>query len=221
MSVASALLPNLSFLVERKDFDGQKSLISKAMHIMWFLLIPLVFGLVAISGRLYPFIYPSAMRGFEEIAVQLTYVNGISIICTAIMQLLVSILQANGFFKDSLIFYAIGGAAKLGVLFVVGRIAEVSVFAIAISSLVLATIVSICVIVKLKRIITLRAFEIVLPLLSSVVMFMVVGILLSLVPSIFGLILSVVAGMTVYFVLCMPLTAKYTSIVFSRVKKKE
>lgn len=220
LALSSSLLPNLSFMAERKDFLGQKSSISKAMHAMWFLLVPLVVGIMAVAGKLYPLIYPQAMQGFLKIALQLTYVTGISIMATALMQQLVAILQANGHFRDSLIFYAIGGVAKIVVLIVVAITPQVSPFAIAISNIVLSATVCLCVIIKMREVVSLSPFDMLLPLLSAAVLFMVVKILLSLVPSLLGLAIAVFVGASLYFVLCLPLTGKYLSTLVKGFQKR-
>lgn len=220
LAVASSLLPNLSFLAEKGEKEKQTQLIAKSMHTMWFLLIPIVGGLMAVSGRLYSFVYPAAMMGYEQIAVQLTFVSGISTICTALMQQLVSILQANGYFKHSLIFYSIGGISKLAILFIVAPIPGVSVFAIAISSIVLSCTVSICVIIKLGNLIKLSLFDILLPILSTTVVYMVAKIILSLIGGFAGLALAIIVGVSVYFALAFPLTSKYISFFTDKLKKR-
>lgn len=220
LALSASLLPNLSFMAERGDEEGQRKSIAKAMHCMWFLLVPLVVGLMAIASKLYPLIYPTAMQGYLDIALQLTYVNGVSIIITAIMQQLVSILQANGYFRDSLVFYLLGGGAKIIVLVVVAMTPGVSSFAIAISNIVLSSIVCLCIVIKMKKIISLSGFEISLPLLSSAVVFMIVKIILSLMPTVIGIAMSVFVGASVYFVLCFPLTSKYFIVVLKGLQKR-
>jgi len=220
MSVAISLLPNLSYLVAKGDHEGQKSLIVKSFSSMWFLLIPLVFGIVAISKALYPILYPSAMEKYLGIAVQLTSIVGISIICTAIMQYLVSLLQANGYYKYSMIFHLIGGIAKISILFILAPIGSIGIFSIAISNIVLSTIVSACALIKLKGLVKIPFFDIALPLLSGFVMLLVVKIFLSLVEGILGLILAIIIGMSIYFTLSLPLTSKYINFFINKIFRK-
>ena len=220
LALSAALLPNLSFMAEQGDYIGQKTSIAKAMHAMWFLLVPLVVGIMAVAGKLYPLIYPRAIEGYLDIALQLTYVTGISIMATALMQQLVAILQANGFFRDSMVFYIIGGVAKIIVLVVVAITPSVSPFSIAVSNIVLAAVVCLCVIIKMRGIIALSFFDLSLPLVASAVVFMVVQILLSFTSVLIGLILSVFIGAALYFVLCLPLTSKYLNVVYNTLKKK-
>ncbi|MBO5394518.1 MAG: oligosaccharide flippase family protein [Clostridia bacterium] len=220
IALSAALLPNLSYLVEKGDRNQQKEVITKSMHTMWYLLIPLVVGLMAVAEKLYPLIYPHAIEGYLDVAIQLTYVGGVAIVCSAIQQQLVSILLANGHFRDSLIFNALGGMVKIAILAIVAITPEVSVFAISISNVALAAIVSICVIIKLRGLIALSLFELSLPLLASGVMFMAVKILLTFLPTVYGLCLAVVLAAAIYFVLTFPLTSKYFNVILKGLKKQ-
>ncbi len=106
---------------------------------------------MSISGGLYPIIYPKLMTGLMKIAMQLTLLTGISIILTAIMQFLLALLQANGYYSYSLVFSALGGVGKLAFLFIFAPMKTISIFAIAISNIVLALIVSVCVLIRLSN----------------------------------------------------------------------
>ncbi len=219
VAVAVSLLPNISYLIGRGEHGNVQSLIAKAFSTMWFLLIPLVFGLIAVCKSLYPIIYPETMNLYLGVAVNLTTVVGISIICTAIMQFLVSILQASGLYNLSMFFHIIGGIAKIGLLFVLAPIGKIGIFSISISNIVLSTIVSACALIKLGGIVKISFFELALPLLSAFVMLLVVRIFLALVGGIFGLALAVVIGMAIYFTLCLPLTTKYLNIFINKIKR--
>ncbi len=221
LSVAISLLPNISFLVAKEDKAGQISLVSKSFSSMWFLLIPLVLGIIAVSKNLYPIIYPSTMENYLGIALQLTSVVGISVVCTAIMQFLVSILQANGFFKYSMVFYIVGGIAKILILFIFAPMKGVGIFSVAISNIVLAAIVSACVLIKLDNLIKVPLFDLLLPLLSGFVMLLVVRIFLSLVGGILGLVFSVLIGIATYFTLALPLSIRYFSLFVNKLGIKK
>ena len=209
MAVAVSLLPNLSRLSANKDVEGQRKLISTSFSCMWFLLIPLVAGIMAIAGGLYPLIYPKVISGYFEITMQLTILGGISIIMTAIMQFLVAVLQANGYYTYSLVFHAIGGIAKILFLFLFAPIKEISIYAVSISNILLSLIVSICILIKLGKLIKIPLVEILLPLTASVIMFLSVRVFLSLVGGILGIILSIIIGMGLYGVFTLPLVTKY------------
>lgn len=216
MAVAISLLPNLSRLSANKDVDGQRHLISTSFSCMWFLLIPLVVGIMAISGSLYPIIYPKVIEGYFKIAMQLTILGGISIIMTAIMQFLVSVLQANGFYTHSLVFYAIGGIAKTSFLFLFAPVKEISIYAVAVSNILLSLIVSICILIKLGKLIRIPFVEIFLPITASVIMFLCVRIFLSLIGGILGLGLSIFVGMALYAVFTLPLLSKYAMLALHK-----
>ncbi|MBO5021855.1 MAG: oligosaccharide flippase family protein [Clostridia bacterium] len=219
VAVAVSLLPNISYLIGRGEEKSVRILIEKAFSSMWFLLIPLVFGLIAVCKTLYPIIYPQTMELYLGVAVNLTTVVGISIICTAIMQFLVSILQASGLYNLSMAFHVIGGIAKIGLLFILAPIGKIGIFSIAISNIVLSTIVSACALIKLGGIVKISFFDIALPLLSAFVMLLVVRIFLALIGGILGLVLAVVIGMAIYFTLCLPLTFKYFNFFLNKIKR--
>lgn len=220
MAVAIALLPNLSFLITKGDKEGQKSLVKKSFSSMWFLLVPLVFGITAVSKTLYTIIYPSTMASYLGTAVQLTSVVGISILCTAIMQFLVSLLQANGYYNYSMVFHIIGGTAKILILFIVAPIGSIGIFSIAISNIVLSTIVSACALIKLGGLVKIPFFDVALPLLAGFVMLLSVKIFLSIINGIWGLALAIVVGMATYFTLALPLTTRYYNLFLNKLRNK-
>lgn len=220
LSVAISLLPNLSYMVAKGDVESQRSLVAKSFSSMWFLLVPLVFGIMAVAKTLYPIIYPVAMEQFLDVAVQLTFVVGISIVCTAVMQYLVALLQANGFYKYSMLFNLIGGTAKIGILFLLAPLKGIGIFSIAISNIVLASIVSICVLIKLGSLVKIPFFDLALPLLASFVMLLVVRIFLSLVGGFVGMAMAVLVGMATYFTLAFPLTTRYFNFFMTKIKGK-
>lgn len=222
VAVAVSLLPNLSRLASNGDNEGQRVLIRKSFLAMWYILLPLVVGLMSVAGELYPILYSGFVQKYMKIAVQLTILSGISIILTAIMQFLLSLLQANGYYTYSMIFSLIGGAGKIAFLFITAPLPKISIYSIAISNIVLALIISICVLIKLGHLISLPFFDVVLPLLSVAIMFMVVKILLSVVGGYLGLFIAVMLGGGIYLVLTYPIAINYFKMIFSKlVNKKE
>lgn len=213
MAVAVALLPNLSRLSAEGDNESQKKLISTSFSCMWYLLVPLVVGIMAIAGGLYPIIYPRVINGYFDITMQLTILGGLSIIMTAIMQFLVSVLQANGYYNYSLLFYVLGGVAKVVFLFIFAPIKEISIYAVSVSNILLSLIVSICVLIKLWKLIKIPLVELFLPLTASIIMFLSVKIFLSLIGGIIGLLLSIFVGIVLYAVFTLPLVNKYGEMV--------
>ncbi len=218
LALASSLLPNLSFLSASGDIDGQRKIIKKSFLSMWYILLPLVVGLVAISQTLYPIIYPNIIDEYLKISTKITILSGFSIIFTAIMQFLLSILQANGYFNYSLLFSVFGGVGKLLVLFVLTPIKGISIYALSLSNIVLASIVSICILLKIGHLISFPFYDIVLPILACIIMFMAVKIFLSLVGGIWGLMLAVIIGMASYFVSSLPLFVGYAKDIFAKLK---
>ena len=221
VAVAVSLLPNLSRLASTGETEGQRVLVRKSFLAMWYILLPLVVGIMSIAGELYPILYAGFVQKYMKIAIQLTLLSGISIILTAIMQFLISLLQANGYYSYSMIFSIIGGVGKLTFLFITAPLSEISIYSIALSNIVLALIVSICVLIKLGHLISLPFFDVVLPLLSVIIMYMVVKILLSVVGGYLGLFIAVVLGGGIYFVLSLPIAINYFKVIASRFLTKQ
>lgn len=218
LAVAVSLLPNLSYMASQGDTEGQKTVIRQSFLAMWFILIPLVVGIMATAGVFYPIIYPKIIDKYLVLAQQLTIFSGFSIILTAIMQFLLSLLQANGFFTHSLVFSILGGIGKLVILFVFAKMKSISIFAIPFSNIALSFIIILCVLFKIGYLIKLPAFELTLPILSAGIMFMIVKIFLSFVSGYFGLVLAIILGMAIYFILSFPLTVYYAKLVISSLK---
>ena len=218
-SIAVALLPKISFLFTQNDIKGQKENINKAFNIMWFLLIPIVIGICSIAQNLYPIIYPSIIEGYLKIAVQLTFLGALSIILASINQFLFSILQAQGFFSYSLFFNIIGGIAKISTLIFLSPIKQISIFSIVISNIVMFSIISICTLIKIGYIVNIDFFDFLLPILSSIAMFLGVKIILLYFSGILSIILAIIIGATLYFILSYPLTKKYSLLIIHKLKK--
>lgn len=220
LSVAMALLPKLSYLFGTNDTESQREIISKSFDYMWFFLVPITIGIISVSGVLYPLIYHGIISDYMEIVYNLTIVSGFSIILSAIMQFSLAILQAKGFFTESMIFSVIAGVFKILTLFILARINVVNIFAISISNIVFNSTVCICALIKLKDLVRVGAFEFLLPLLSSGIMFLCVKIFLSLFTGVWGLLLSIIFGALIYFVVAFPLTFEIGRKFLSKIKLK-
>lgn len=220
MSVALALLPKVSFLSSQNDEEGQRQIIGNCFSVMWFLLVPLVFGIISIAGSLYPIIYPKAMENHLQIAVQLTLFSGISILLTAIMQFLLSVLQGKGFFYYCLTFNAIGGLFKILMTIILAPLPSINIFALPLASIVHSSIVCICALIKLGKIVKISFYEFILPIISSIIMYLALGFLQEAVSGILSLVLSVIVGCLVYGLCSAPLVAQYGRQLFDKLKMK-
>ena len=220
MSVAVALLPKISFLNSHDDFNGQRLIIANSFSAMWFLLVPLVLGIIAISRNFFSIIYLSLIQESLSIVWQLTIISGIGILLSAIMQFLVSVLQAKGYFNYTLIFNLIGGVARVALVFILAPIPSINIFALPIASIVNSSIVCICSLIKLGKVVKINFTEFFLPVVSALVMLLSLVILQSAVSGIVGLILCVIAGAFIYFICALPLCLQYFEILLSKIKKK-
>ena len=221
LSVAMALLPKLSYLFEKQDVGMQKEVISKSFNYMWFFLIPLTFGIISVSPALYPIIYPNIIKNYLNIVQNLTIVSGFSIILSATMQFILTIMQAKGFFVDSMVFSITAGIFKVASLFILARIPAINIFAISISNIVFNSTVCICGLIKLGKIVKISAYEFVLTLLSGIVMLLCVRIILSVISGIVGLIVSVITGALIYFIVALPLTLEISKGFLSKIKLRK
>lgn len=223
LSVAMALLPKISYLSSKQDTQAQQRIISNSFSIMWFFLLPLVVGLMAVSRALYPLIYPVAIKGFLDEALELTIIGGISVVLSAIMQFLLSLLQAKGYFGFTLFATALGGLAKILIVFFTARIPSINIFAIPISNMVLAMLVCILALLKLGMIVKVSGYELLTPLLASFVMFMVIFVFIKTVelPLLAMLFLSVVIGGAIYFTLNIPIVSGLFKRIFGKNQFRE
>lgn len=221
MAVAVSLLPKISYLSARQDIIEQQNIINRSFSFMWFLLIPLVLGIVSISQDLFPLIYPNVIQGYLKIAVQLTQLGAISIIISSISSFLISILQAKGFFYHALTFNIIGGTAKIAILIILAQIKEVAIYSISISNIVMFSIISVCSLIKLGKLVKIKLFEFSLPILSGIVMFLAVKILLLSISGVLGVLLAVLLGAVTYFVMAYPLTKEFSLIIIRKFIKNK
>ena len=219
ISIAVAILPKISFLNSKGSIEEQKNLIKSAFNIMWFLLIPLIVGIYAVCKQIYPIIYPNAINGYLDLAVQLTLIGGVSIILASINQFLSSILQAKGYFYHSLFFNILGGVGKIFMLLIFAPVEAISIYSIALSNIVMFSIISICTLIKLGSLIKIDVFQVFLPILSSLSMFLVVKIILKYFVGIGGVILSIFSGVVIYFLMALPLTKEYGNILIKKLKR--
>ena len=215
VAVATALLPKLSYLSKSGDVVKERDAIQKNFSLMWYLLLPLVFGVMATCSVLYPIIYPTAIKGFLSIAIELTFWGGISAILSAIMQFSIAILQAKGNFKYYLSCMIMGGIAKILIVYFLASVKEIGVIAIPLASIAFSLIVIIMILIKLRSIIKLYYFDVLTPLLASIAMYLALRIFSSVLKlgNIFVLTISVFVGGVIYLVLTLPLLKKYYKLI--------
>ena len=221
LSVGMSLLPKVSFLSERNDKVGLKNIISKSFCLLWLFILPLVFGITSISKFLYPVIYPTFIGEYLGYAVNLTYVGGIAIILTAIMQFLIAILQAKGFYVFSMFCSIFGSVVKVFLVFTLAVQNNINIFAIPLSNIFLAGSVCVLALIKLKDIVKIPFFEFSLPLLSAFIMFLLVKICLNLFPNVWGMVFSIFVGGASYLILTLPLIVQYFKILLKNRTKNQ
>lgn len=220
IAVGTSLLPKVSYLSSMGLKEEERQIEGRAFAVMWAILVPLTLGICAISKEFYLLVYPSAIKGFMEIAEGLTYVTALSTLMAGIMQFFISVLQAKGFFKEVLFYSIIGGVIKILTLVIFARIEGVGIYALPLSNTLLNTTISLCGVIKLYSHVKVEFFSLALPLLSGLVMFMAVKLLLFSVGGTAGLILSIFAGGGVYLVLTLPIWLEFLKVMQDKCKKR-
>ena len=221
LAFGTAILPNISFLSEKNDNERQKEIIARAFFMMWFFLLPLTLGLNAISKQVLPLIYPSLNESNLTTACNLMSIGAVATIISAVMQFFIAILGAKGFFNQYLIYSIIGGIGKIVSLCVFAVIPTIGIYAIPISNTILGVTVTLLSIIKLGKLIEIDFFEILLPIFSSILMFLIVKIILIYISGIFGLLFAIIMGAIIYFLASFPLVNQIYREILLKIKKNE
>ena len=203
-SIAVAILPSISSL-QSDNIQIQEG-INNAFKLMWLILLPIVLGIMAICQPLYRLLYSGIDEGILQCAVTLTRIGGVATIITALMQFFVAILQARGNLYYLMGLQLLGGIAKvLSVVFLCSR-PEINIYGLVLSNIVFASIVCIGCLLRLKKTVTLNYFDLSIPIISSVLMFLLVVKFIQVVKlsSFLSLIFSIFIGGGIYIVLTFP-----------------
>ena len=210
MAVTTTLLPNISYLISRKA--GGKSVIERGLKILLYLILPTTFGMVAVSRQVLALVYKSLTGAMLNVAFELMLFGGFSIIFTALMQYMIMLLQANGEFRFILLITAIGGGVKAVVSFVFSAFSSINIFALVLGNILLASIVSVLALYKLKKItnFVINFKELFVLAFGTLAMFVVVFAFINCnyFTTLANIILAVLLGVGVYFVLTIPFLLK-------------
>lgn len=203
-SLAMAILPSVAALKE--DVEKQKQRICTAFKYLWIVLLPMVLGIMAVAKPLYTIIYPTLDYASLQYAVNLTLLGGISSILLAIMQFLITILQARENLLYLMILQLIGGAAKFLVVFKFCAVAEINVYSLILGNILLSSIVIIGSLIKLSGVVQISFLDLILPLCSSIAMYICVSYFVEWAQfsTLATLGLSVCLGVAIYGVLNFP-----------------
>lgn len=221
MAVTTALLPNISYAISKGV--GGKFIIERGLKILLFLILPTTFGMVAISSPLLTLLYknlsePMLKKGFE-----LMLFGGFSVVFTALMQYLIMLLQANGQFKFILLCTALGGVAKVLITFFLSALPAINIFALPLGNLVLAGIVSVMSVWKLKKLVsfTLPFADAFALIFGTLCMFLCVYtfVACNYFKPLLNLLLAVLLGVVVYGVFTIPFVLKLG--IFKKREQKE
>lgn len=203
-SLAIALLPSIAAMKE--NVEMQKQRICTAFKYLWLVLLPMVLGIMAIARPLYIVNYPNVEYHILQYAVNLTLFGGISAILLAVMQFLITILQARGKLIYMMNFQILGGLLKLFVVYKFCAVPEINVYGLILGNILLSSVVIIGSLVELGNLVELSFFNLVLPIISGVAMYLCVSYFvetakLSTIPL---LSLSIIIGIAIYTLLNLP-----------------
>ena len=220
-SIATAILPAISFISEDETLFNEK--VINAFKTLWIVLIPTTIGIICVARPLYMLIYPNLDSGLLDYAVNLTEIGGISTILTALMQFFITILQAKGQLSYLLLIEFFGGVAKVITTIFLCSIPQINIYGIVIANIVLSFIVLVGAILKLKGSVKVSYFDVLVPLVSSVIMFVIVSefIILFDLPLILTLCLSILIGIFTYIFFSFPCVLDVLSILNLRKNKKQ
>ena len=149
ISIATALLPNLSYLVAKGT--KTKFVVEKGLKILTLAILPSVFGLVAVSSPLFSLLYKNVPSEFYNLGQNLMLYSAFSTIFMATTQYLLMVLQAFGKFKFCLIITLFGGMAKVVITFVFSAFPNINIFAVVLGNIIMSSTICIMCLTKLKR----------------------------------------------------------------------
>lgn len=149
VAVASAMLPNVTVLVEKSAVNGQ--IIAKYLKILMFFVLPATFGLVAISKSLIPILFSDLSEKFVETAFWLLLFGGFATVLTAFMHFLFVLLQAYNEFRFISLISVVGGAVKMCITFFLSSVWAVNIFAVVFGNFALTFLVVIFSLFRLKQ----------------------------------------------------------------------
>ena len=220
-SLATALLPKLSFEKSSKKDESGKN-IKNSFKLLWLSVLPITFGILAISLPLYQAIYPFFDNVTLGYAIKLTAIGSVATICLAVMQFFVSILQSKGEFIFVLFALALGGIGKILCTIFLCADPNVNIFGLSIGNIVFPLITLLLCLIKLRGKIFVDLDVFFIPLLASLVMLVLTGYFVavaSLTP-ILKLAVGVCLGVFVYSFMTFPLVKGLKKEYFGSRKKR-
>lgn len=165
IAVTTALLPNLSYQISRGA--ASKHIIEKGLKMLFYMVLPTTFGLVAISKPLLSLVYQNITPEQIKYAFYLMLSGGFLTIFTALMQFVVMVLEANGEFRYVLFIVALGGVARVVVSYSLSAVKSINVFALVLGGVAMTSIVCLFGLERLRRKINFK-----LPLVQMLVLFL-------------------------------------------------
>lgn len=212
MAFATSLLPNISFQISRGLASGAGRLTEKGLKILFLLLLPTTFGLVAVFQPAFLLLYPKLDATTQMLAFDLMFCGAFATIFTGLMQYLIMLLQANGQYKFILCIMGAAGVLKVLTSAIFLAVPQINIFAITIGNILFAGTVCALALWRLKKMIAFKILgkDLLLMAFATICMFLAVFTFAR--ASRFGnlttIILAILLGVVVYGVFTVPVVLR-------------
>ena len=136
VAVSLALLPQLSYNLQKGDKLSAQKAIEKMVLICLVVLIPCVLVLVFFAKDVLFFLYPTLSAEYLDIAVKLLQISATQIVFIAITQIMTSVIQSLNKAHLATISFLLAGAVKVALVFLMVSNPDIGIYGMAISTLV-------------------------------------------------------------------------------------
>lgn len=220
LALATSILPSLAFDGVNK---GNLEKTRNSFSVMWYAILPITLGLLAVSFPMYQIVYPMFDVNMLTTAVRLTAIGSVSTILLSITQFCGSVLQSRGQFKYVLISQIFGGVGKILCTFFLCSNKSINIYGLSIGNLVFALIVLIFYLIKIRNELFSNLDSFFIPVVSSLVMLVVVGylsVILKIKPFL-NLIVCFTVGLSIYIILSLPLFKSFKNFLIGKKRSGE
>lgn len=202
-ALAITLVPSITFYLSQKNTLKVKNLISQVYQIIWTLIIPCTFGLIAFSSEIISFVFANALNDSTiSIASSLLKISSLSILFATFSQITTVILQSLE--KQWKAFISLMIFLFCNIFLTILLILKFSILGLALANLFSYSISSIINLVFLSKLFSphLSLKVLLLPILISLFMAILSKLIYNFLPInfiIFKLILSIIFAIIFYF----------------------
>ncbi len=202
-TISVAMLPTLTFFIAKnKDI---KNMVNGIYFFVWFLAIPCVFGIMALSGNIIKIFFPAIENQYFATTIFYLRVSTLNIIFMSIMQISSSILNSFGKFKLPLFSQIIGFAIKFILLIFMILNRNINILALCFAVTISESISCLINLYFARKYasINIKIINLIAPIFNGLIMFFVVYLLNKyiILNELIKVILLVGIGVVVYLML--------------------